>query len=207
MASRSTNNSHNTEAEEESADSSYKPPTTEPDDVELVDIEWAQHPARELLKNAFLSNQIPIDYKKAGGPRGVYDKFKDAVELECMPYDEKFTRRLRDLRDQVIRTLDRKAEDERAYRIFCKNYPTKSHNHLGEPRWEGSEAQRLLKEDMAANLHANQAPQDFRETRAEYQEFTKTTFRGHVHQEKRLWKLHNLLAEKQDNNMDAESDE
>lgn len=53
------------------------------------------------------------------------------------------------------------------------------------PRWDGSAAQRLLKEDIGNKKHVGVKPQDLRETRDEYKAFPKEVFRKHIQQELR----------------------
>ena len=51
--------------------------------------------------------------------------------------------------------------------------------------WNGSDAERLLKEDISKNFHEQMKPKFLWVTRPEYQEFGLKTFRGHIHQEVR----------------------
>ena len=53
----------------------------------------------------------------------------------------------------------------------------------GVPQWEGSEAQRLLKEDVAAGNHVGKTPTQFRLTRPEYQVYNAAFIGGHIKQE------------------------
>ena len=70
-------------------------------------------------------------------------------------------------------------------------------NHRGEPQWDGSDAQMFLKEDITAGKHLlYKTPSEFCATRDEYKALPKKVFRGHIHQEKRLRKLFNLINNK-----------
>lgn len=53
------------------------------------------------------------------------------------------------------------------------------------PRWDGSAAQRLLKEDIEEGEHKQLQPRELRMTREEYQVFPLHVFRKHIHQEVR----------------------
>jgi hypothetical protein len=55
----------------------------------------------------------------------------------------------------------------------------------GAKIWAGSEAERLLKDDIDNNRHDGMKPSQLRDTRPEYQEWTSKEFRDHVEQEKR----------------------
>ncbi|CAB9530956.1 hypothetical protein SEMRO_3138_G344350.1 [Seminavis robusta] len=165
-------------------------------DEEGTDPGWAKHPARAVLKAGFEDGTIPLDYSKTIRPRGVFDMFEDHPAFANMPYGDTFTRRLRDLRKQVGGRVDRAAEDQLAFDTFRKNTPKKTHNSKGEPRWEGSDAELWLKQDVADGLHKGVKPKDLHQTRQAYLEFGLKVFRGHINQEVRLRKLHNYLEDK-----------
>ena len=157
-------------------------------------VAWANHPAWELLTNAFLNDKTPLEYHKQ--PTTIFDKYKDCSAFQGMNDDATFQRHLRALRDQIKPKVDRVAIDQQAYDIFCKNNPKRQNNDAGQIQWEGSEAEYYLKKDMKANKHVGIQPQVFRETRPEYMMFSKKVFQKHIHQEKRLWKLENYLEAK-----------
>jgi hypothetical protein len=60
-------------------------------------------------------------------------------------------------------------------------YPKEDANETGTVRWEGSEAERLLRLDMDAGKHESMAPRLLYEERSEYKEFPLQTFRGHIY--------------------------
>lgn len=158
-----------------------------------VDPEWADHPAREVLKNAFYAHEIPLDYD---GPQDIYDHFADHEAFAGMPYDDKFTRRLRDLRDIVEIKMNAVIIDKTAYDRFRQKFPVREVNDVGLLRWNGSMAEYYLKLDMQAGRHLGKTPLQFRDLRPDYKLFSKKRFRKHINQEKRLWKLHNYLEDK-----------
>lgn len=160
---------------------------------EEEDVAWLQHPARELLKDAFMNDRIPLDWNRR--PKDIYDKFVDDPAFAGVSFDATFTSRLRSLRDIVKRKKQRVTTDQAAFDIFRKNHPERQVNDIGDLRWEGSSAQAFLKQDMKDGLHLGLLPSQFRETRGEYKLFSKTKFRKHIHQEKRLGKLHNYLQD------------
>jgi len=56
---------------------------------------------------------------------------------------------------------------------------------LGRPRWDGSAAQQLLRDDMAAGaLEELGGPTALRNTRPEYMRFSLKVFTDHINQEK-----------------------
>lgn len=164
------------------------------EDDEDEEIDWRHHPAKHFLKKGFRDGAIPCDYSKTIGPRKVWDDHcANNPVFEGMNYNSAFTRRLMGVRDNEISKNSRLADDPKAHKIYCSNHPVATHNQLGEPRWQGSEAQRLLKEDMADGKHERMDPQELHETKEECKEFKLQKFRDHIYQELRLWRFHNFL--------------
>ena len=150
---------------------------------------WRNSEAQKLLRQLLVSGEIPSSAKSSVGPSEIWNTF-------CLPRQEfagflveKFPQRLRALQKQHVEKGGR-AKDEHAALLHDKLYfPAPSHNNRGEPRWHGSEAERLLKVDVAAKKHESMAPQQLHETRKEYQDYALVVFRKHIHQEVRLRKL------------------
>jgi hypothetical protein len=69
--------------------------------------------------------------------------------------------------------------------FFMTLRPLPARTSKGYPRWDGSDAERLLKEDADEGLTNSIKPSDLHETRPEYQAFPLKTFRDHIHQENR----------------------
>jgi hypothetical protein len=99
----------------------------------------------------------------------------------------------RDVCDDFNKKEKRADNDHEAFLAFNKNHPRPTHNYRGEPQWDGSDAQRLLKEDVVAGVHLNYStPSELRLSRPEYQVYGVDVFRAHLHQEKRLRKYYNF---------------
>ena len=160
--------------------------------------DWRKHPAKQHLKKLFKDKIVSVEYSSKGGPRKVWDDHcKDHPAFSKMKYNETFTRRLRDVKDDFRSKLGRAEDDKKAYENFRKLHPVATHNHRGEPRWEGSRAQELLREDMDDGIHDHLLPAVFRAQRPEYQDFQLDTFRDHIYQEQRLRKYHNWLEQEE----------
>ena len=162
---------------------------------EEKELPWGKHPAKLHLKKLFLDKTVPVDYSSKGGPRKVWDDHcKDHQAFVNMECNTTFTNRLRLVRNDYTKKHKRAEEDLKAYKNFRKVHPENTHNHKGEPRWEGSRAQELLRDDMdAGRPKENENPSDLWADRAEYQMFNLDTFQNHIHQEKRLRKCLNWL--------------
>ena len=116
-------------------------------------------------------------------PFDVWNTFCDDNAFQGAEYNSTFTRRLYDLRKQFKAGKSRADDDIEAFEIAKANHLVPAFNHRGEPQWNGSAAQKLLKEDMKDNKHFDLKPEHLWETRKEYQLFELTTFRDHIHQE------------------------
>lgn len=159
----------------------------------LLDLPWINHPARSFLLKNLQDGTIPVDKKKMG-PRVVWDSFcKDNSFFERMEYDDAFRRRLLDLRKHVEEGKSRADDDIKAFDIAKANHPVPQLNCRGEPQWNGSEAQKQLKEDMTNNLHYDMKPEHLWQKREVYQQFNLTTFREHLHQAHKTSKYYHTL--------------
>jgi hypothetical protein len=83
----------------------------------------------------------------------------------------------------------RAAEEAALLAHHKQHFPALTHNHRGDPRWQGSEAERLLKVDVSEKKNKEMHPQVLRGTRNEYQDYSLEVFRKHIHQEVRDQKL------------------
>ncbi len=110
-----------------------------------------------------------------------------------MKCDDAFARRLKTVRDDYMKKVDRRDKDFVAFQRAKQNHPTPALNSRGEPQWNGSEAQRLLKELVASGGHEGIAPKELWQSSDEYQKYTLQSFRDHIYQEERLLKFRNYL--------------
>jgi hypothetical protein len=93
---------------------------------------------------------------------------------------------LRDLRRQIIEKNNSAASDSAALARDRLIYPKATHNHRGEPQWDGdgSKAEQLLRKDMDEGKHDIMKPMDLYESRKDYyDDYPLGVFRGHIHQE------------------------
>jgi len=68
-------------------------------------------------------------------------------------------------------------------------HPAPAFNHRGEPRWEGSIVQQLLKQDVKDKVQEMLMHNEFYLSRPEYQTLPKSIMVGHIEQEIRLIKF------------------
>ena len=155
-------------------------------------LKWDElHPTRELLFSELGDGMIPDGM----APEDVWSKCSNMpqFQLRGIKFNDTFKRQLRDLRKLVKRDKNRAEEDMNEVRRALRNHPPPSHNHRGEPQWNGSEAKTLLKADIAEGKHLIMKPGELQLTKPQYQEFEKDTFRWKIRQEVRTKKyLHTL---------------
>ena len=77
--------------------------------------------------------------------------------------------------------LAKSDEEDLASDLALYDHPT--HNAKGEPDWNYHEAPDLLEIDVDDGKHKKLTPQELWHSRLQYQDFSLTTFRGHLHQE------------------------
>jgi septal ring factor EnvC (AmiA/AmiB activator) len=146
---------------------------------------WTFHPLRKLLKEELLNYNIPLDPNDMSA-REVWDKYFNQEDttmvFDGMVFDQGFKTRLSNLRKQISASLSRAADDQLAYDIHRRNFPYEPFDAQGNRNWYGSAAEELLEEDLAQGLYPAMTPMELYATRAEYQEFSLTVFRGHIHQ-------------------------
>lgn len=163
------------------------------------DVNWDKSAAKVYLKQLFEDGVIPIDYKEQNQTaKQVFDNHCAANEsFEGVVYNSIFKRRLEGVCAHHNSKKIRQDDDLKAYEQYREKYPVRSHNDIGMPRWEGSEAEKYLKKDIKEGKHAGLKPAEFRATRPTiFGAVPLPVFRNHLYQELRLRKFHNQHGEK-----------
>jgi len=157
-------------------------------------IKWISCYARERLMKDLAKGLIPLDEEEMDA---------ETAYLQRPEYSDTDWRlwasRLKSLRAIVKREKKRSIKDRKSLRKDLRRNPRPTHNHKGIPRWEGSVAERVLKQAVAEGKHENKKPRHlFAELvllHPEIQPF-RSVFRGHIHQEVRLQKFINYRNDK-----------
>lgn len=141
---------------------------------------WQNSKGKELLMKDLRSGKVAI--KGKGDAIAVYNS---RVEFGGNNIDnqKKFPQRLRAARQKTVELNERSAFDVDAIAHDRVVFPINATNHLNEPRWEGSDAQIFLRNDVSSKLHQNMKPQELHRLRAAYLKFSLKTFREHIYQE------------------------
>jgi hypothetical protein len=118
--------------------------------------------AKALLKEDWCAGMIPL----ATGPSEVHI-FR--LEHEAVPH-QNFSANLNALRKKLDSQQKTTASDDAALAKDVELHPINM-NPVGRPcpRWDGSDAQRLLKQDVALEKHKTMTPRALRMTSVEHQ--------------------------------------
>jgi hypothetical protein len=147
---------------------------------------WQNSEAKKLLLQDLHTGAIPLDGDLMT-PRDAYRQRPEFAEFDGYA---NFPSRLRGARQQVARLQNRAASDSAAFAHDQQIYPNAAKNHRGEPRWEGSKAERLLRQDMDEGKHKAMKPQLLYNARKEYYEhYPLKVFREHIYQEEKRRKF------------------
>ena len=155
-------------------------------------IVWGKSAAKQFLKKCFREKLVPADYHDA--EQVWKDHCEGTAAFARMQYDSAFVRRLGSVRDDYVKKVARCEKDLEAYLIAKRNHPTPELNSRGEPQWNGSRAQELLKETVKNGEHNGVKPAVLRDSKEEYKVYSLQTFRDHIYQEERLLKFQNWLT-------------
>lgn len=152
-------------------------------------VKWQYCEAKQILIAEIVMKRIPLEDDGTMSDLDVYNHRPEFAEYAFVFFPE----RLSACREQVKTQQSRSKDDQEAYDIYIKLHPKSSYSQRGYPEWEGSDAQRLLLQDLADGKHDNMKPKKLRATRPEYCLFPKKVFRDHIYQmlrtEKYLYQL------------------
>ena len=152
------------------------------------DFNWEHSDAKRLL----------IEDLKCGAITEKQDDsvmtIQDAYDfwIEYMATDRsKWARRLRDARKQLKTSLEQAIIDSDSYFHDKSIYPMPTNTLRGGPRWDGSEAGKLLRQDDRDGVHETLGgAEQLYISRPAYQSFQIGVFRKHVtHKIKRIKRL------------------
>lgn len=156
---------------------------------------WHTSEAKKLLENDLISGTIPLHNGDGGmEPKDVY--LQRPEEFAEFTY-EYFRDRLRAIRNQISEKKSLASTDSIALSNDRRIHPKSTHNSWGEPRWDGSIAEQLLKLDVSEGRHMTMKPQDLYQSRPEYcNNYPLSVLRKHIDQEVRRQKARSILEEK-----------
>lgn len=160
------------------------------EDDSSTPIEWAKSAAKQVLRKCFRDGTIPTSFKEKEEIEQIWKVHCNGHEaFKRMKFDEAFVRRIKSVRDDHLKKVNRCEEDLEAYTVAKQNHPTPEFNARGEPQWNGSEAQRQLKAMVANGEHVGEQPKALWAANDEFRKYSLKSFRDHIYQEQRLQKF------------------
>lgn len=140
--------------------------------------DWGSSKAKAFLLKCLMDDKSPVHEMT---PKEIYNSHP-----EFKRYDpERFKANLRELRKAVKKRKKIVEEDEQQFWQQQFTNPRKEFTSKGDPFWDTHKAKTSLEEDFKNGNADKLLPSELRETRLEYQAFSKKVFRGHVYQERR----------------------
>ena len=152
---------------------------------------WQASDAKKYLSESLRKGTLKVE----DGVDGIWQKVKGVCYFQGMECDDTWKRRLKALFDNHEKKSAMAAADEEAVKQFRLAHPIQPEDAFGNQRWDGSQAQKDLREDMANGRHElpqfKGKPSLLWASRQSYRRFTKRQFRDHIYQEKKLTKFLN----------------
>jgi len=150
----------------------------------LNNADWRYSKAKQLVSQDLIDGLIPLE-----GHFDAKEIFKEHYEghefFKNFPFDqERYTARIERIRKAIAKLQTWAEYDSQKLLEDLAKQPRPEKNIRGELRWDGSEAQELLKLDMEHGLHLQMKPSKLRDTRAAYKLFGIRVFQQHIDQAK-----------------------
>ena len=145
---------------------------------------WFKSKAKQIMAQDMIDGLVPTKEPIKDAFRLYTEYYLPREEFKYFPWHPKnvpdriehLWKSIANLGDSLQLDKDALAHDRQLH----PDKPTEGYN--GRLLWEGSNADRLLKIDMAAGLHLQFSPKDLRATRPEYGEFSQTRFTKRIDQ-------------------------
>ena len=150
-------------------------------------VAWAKSKARSLLYDDLVAGLVPLESKDETG-RKTTPSLRDIYDMHAefaLYHYSKFSSRLSSLRSIVKERKSRAEIDQQLFEAFISNHPASANSHKGYIQWQGSEAQKLARQDIAEDRHKTpMGKKGLYNSRAEYYEnFPLKVFRDKLNQE------------------------
>ena len=154
---------------------------------------WIASNGRKILFSDITSGKISekMKYEQVFHMRpefAVGDTPEEALRL--------FETRLASAREIICGKKQQAATELAMFQQDRLAHPFPATNYRGEPQWEGSAAQKVLKDDVTNMKHETMSCTAFYNVRPEYKTFPKTVIDGKVQQEERLLKFMKQMRNK-----------
>ena len=157
---------------------------------------WAKSAAKKILYNLIMDGSIPDDDDESEDLQLIYMMHEEFAKYDYYKFKERLSRMR-----QKIHDLNTRADDDwKAYQMYVSNHEPAHFSSKGYIQWQGSTAQELLWEDIAAGKHNFMAPKELWLSREAYrEEFPLHAFRSKLQQEIRTAKYLHTLKVREEN--------
>jgi hypothetical protein len=162
-----------------------------------VNIDWIHSEAKKVVLADLMDGHLSLDENVVSAETAFLVYKAHRQEAFADVGFQQFKLRLKDHRNQVKKLHDASQWEEAAFehdRLLVE--PQGTHNHRGEPIFDRSPAQELLRQDVKDRQHDKMSPMDLWYSRPEYLIFALGIFRHRIYQEVRLQKYWNHLEDK-----------
>ena len=148
-------------------------------------IKWKKSKGKRLLYKDLMDGIVPLDDDPNFNADTIFFMHEEYGEYD----PDKFAGRLKVMRD-AVRVANTRADDDFEALVKYKELHNISlFSHYGYSEFQGSEAQRLLQQDIADGLHESMGKKDLYASRPEYfNEYPLNVFRDRIYQEIRTAK-------------------
>lgn len=141
---------------------------------------WRNSVAKRLLLQDLEDGTIPLD----SAAMSAAEAYLRRKEYQLHDFGQ-FRDRLHDLRKQIHGKKTRSMQEMEALEHDMRIVSNRARNEHGTIRWEGTEAERLLRKDVEDGKDNTMPAQALWKSQDAYQIFTLDVFRGHIYQEHR----------------------
>ena len=122
---------------------------TNTDDFEEPEIPWKKSKARKLLYDDVREGRVPLKAKDENGQKTTDISKVYSMHPEYADYDfDKFQSRLSGIRKTITNKNSRANDDKASFDNFCANHTISTVSCYGYSQWQGSSAQKLVKEHI-----------------------------------------------------------
>ena len=151
---------------------------------------WRKSNARKLLERDIRDRTVPAIEPQGGDWEHIYMMHSEYAWYD----DKKFEKRLKDLRKEAAESSTRARDDEAAFHSYVTLHPSTTFSYKGYDHWQGSEAQKVIWDDIDAGKHKSMRKQDLYGLRREYYEyFPLAVIRDNLRQEIKTEKYRHTL--------------
>lgn len=146
--------------------------------------DWKRSKAKQLVAQDIMDGEIPME--GPFDPEEVFQRLYTGHEyFKDFPFDRiRYKDRIERLRKSIKQLQYWATYDSAKVDEDLALHPPSAQNIRGDLRWNGSDAQQQLKDDITRGLHLQMKPKELRNTRPEYMLFGTRAFQKHVDQEK-----------------------